>query len=328
MEHSHTATHSTVHKRTASVSAAGPSAADTGPGEVPTRLVAADGRPLAAAWSEPADRPARAVAVVSSATGVPRGFYRGFTQFLAARGYAVLSYDYRGIGGSVQGQLGDEPATMIDWALLDMAAAFAAAEARREQGGRRLPLLLVGHSFGGNMAGFVPGVERADALLGVASQLGEARLFPGQHRLTAELFFRAVVPTAVAVHGVLPRWALGGAAEPLPRGVALQWAEWGRRRGWAFSDPKLAAHRGAGGVGVPVHLWNVSDDLRFAPPRAVDALAAQFRNAVVQRHTLTPADAGVAQLGHFGAFRRAAGARAWPLWLDRIEAATPVLRVG
>jgi predicted alpha/beta hydrolase len=302
---------------------------ESGAGEMPTRLLASDGRALAAAWVEPPPGVAtRAVAVISSATGVPRGFYRGFAGFLAARGYAVLSYDYRGIGGSRQGRLRDETATMVDWALFDMAAALAAAERRRAQPGsdRRLPVLLVGHSFGGNMIGFVPGVEKADALLAVGSQLGEPRLYPGLHRWVAELFFRAVVPASVAATGVLPSWALGGSAAPLPGGVASQWAAWGLRRGWAFADPALAPHRQASALAVPVQLWNVSDDLSFAPPRAVDALAAQFRNAAVSRFTLTPHDAGVAKLGHFGAFRRQAGAGAWPLLLDRIEAATPVLR--
>jgi predicted alpha/beta hydrolase len=58
-------------------------------------LVAQDGRHLAASWHEPAGA-ARAVAVISSAAGVPRGYYRAFAGWLAARGYAVLSYDYRG----------------------------------------------------------------------------------------------------------------------------------------------------------------------------------------------------------------------------------------
>ena len=115
-------------------------------------LVAGDGRHLAASWFEPPAGAARAVAVVSSAAGVPRGYYRGFAQWLAQRGYAVLTYDYRGIAGSRRGSMRDEPATMADWALLDMSAALAAAQARRATEG--LPLLLVGHSFGGNAIAF------------------------------------------------------------------------------------------------------------------------------------------------------------------------------
>jgi predicted alpha/beta hydrolase len=288
-------------------------------------LVADDGRHLAATWFEPSG-PARAVAMVSCAAGAPRGFYRGFAQWLAGRGYAVLTYDYRGIAGSRRGPLRQERGGMREWALLDMSAALDAAEARRAT--RGLPLLLVGHSFGGNAIGFARGVERADALLAVGSQLGVPRHFPGVHRWVAEFFFRAWVPTNLALLGHLPAWALGGAAQPLPGPVARDWAYWGRLRNWAFQDPVMAPHRSASALAVPVHLWDVSDDLRFAPARAVDALAAQFRNAAVQRHSISPQDVGVARLGHFGAFRREPGARLWERLLQPVENAVPRLRGG
>ena len=282
-------------------------------------LVAQDGRQLAASWAEPPQR-ARAVAVISSAAGVPRGYYRALASWLAARGYAVLSYDYRGIGGSRRGALRDDPATMRDWEVLDMSAALAAAEARRTAAG--LPLLLVGHSFGGNCIAFADGVERADALLMVGSQLGEPRHYPGVHRAVAHGFFRAWLPAVVGLNGHAPGWALGPGAEPLPAGVARQWARWGLTRGWAYADPQMAPHRAASAVLAPVHLWGLSDDLSYAPPRAIDALAALYRNAVTERHTLGPHQVGVRRLGHFGAFRREPGARVWRRLLGPIEQAS------
>jgi predicted alpha/beta hydrolase len=236
----------------------------------------------------------------------------------------VLTYDYRGIAGSRRGPLRHERGSMRDWALLDMPAALAAAEARRAT--QMLPLLLVGHSFGGNAISFARGVERADALLTVASQLGVPHLYPGHHRWVAEFFFRAWLPANVALFGHLPGWALGGGAQALPGPAARDWARWGRNRHWAYGDPAMAAHRGASALNIPVHLWHVADDLRFAPARAVDALAAQFRNAAVQRLGIAPADVGVQQLGHFGAFRRQPGPALWQRLLDPIEAATPALR--
>ena len=304
--------------------AAGPASPAPGGQAERQHLVADDGRHLAASWFEPPQGAAHAVAVVSSAAGVPRGYYRAFATWMAARGYAVLTYDYRGIAGSRRGPMRQERATMRDWAVLDMSAALAAAEARRATQG--LPLLLVGHSFGGNAIGFARGVERADALLAVASQVGEPRLFPGVHRVTAEFFFRAWLPGLVPLFGHLPGWALGPGGQALPAGVARQWRRWGLQRGWAFADPTMHAHRSAAAVIAPVHLWHVSDDLRFSPPRAVDALAEQFRNAAVQRHSVAPADVGVARLGHFGAFRREPGHRLWQRLLDPIEAAAPRLR--
>ena len=302
--------------------------ADAAPSS-PFLLIASDGRHLAATWTEPPATAARAVAVISSAAGVPRGYYRAFAAWLAERGYATLTYDYRGIGGSRFGTargLRHDPATMRDWATLDMSAALAAAQARRAAQG--LPLLLVGHSFGGNCIAFAQGVEHADALLTVGSQLGEPRHYPGIHGLVARTFFDAWLPAVVAAAGYLPGWALGPGARPLPAGVARQWAAWSRRRGWAYADPQMWAHRAASAVVVPVHLWNVADDLWYAPPSAVDALAAQFVNAPVQRHTVRPADVGLRRLGHFGAFRRTPGPALWRRLLAPIESASPALRTA
>ena len=58
---------------------------------------------------------------------------------------------------------------------------------------------------------------------------------------------------------------------------------------------------------------------------AVDALAAQYRNAAVQRHEMAPSEVGLDKLGHFGAFRRTPGPAAWRRWLGPVEAATPRL---
>ena len=299
--------------------------AEAGAAASPTVLVADDGRHLAAQWTEPAHGTAHAVAVISSAVGVPRGYYRGFAEWLAGRGYAVLRYDYRGIGGSrAPGSMRGERASMRDWSVLDMSAALAAAEARR--GGRGLPLLLVGHSFGGNSIGFARGVERADAILGVAAQQAEMALFPGVHRWVARGFFNAWLPVVTRLAGHAPGWSIAPGAQALPLQVARQWGAWCRRAGWAYDDPAMRVHASFGAIVAPVHLWNISDDLTYAPPRTVDALAARFRNAAVQRHTLAPAALGLRRVGHFGVFRREPGARAWERLLAPLEAAVPALR--
>jgi len=42
----------------------------------------------------------RHAVLINSATAVPRKVYRGFAGYLAGRGCAVLTYDYRGTGDS------------------------------------------------------------------------------------------------------------------------------------------------------------------------------------------------------------------------------------
>ena len=87
------------------------------------------------------------------ATAVPRKLYRGFAGYLAKRGCAVLTYDYRGTGDSRQRALtgSNQPkslvgfkASMSDWAAQDISAAVAWMRERY----KALPFAYVGHSFG------------------------------------------------------------------------------------------------------------------------------------------------------------------------------------
>lgn len=99
---------------------------------LPTPLRCSDGRLLAAQWFEPpAAVGVRAVAVIGCATAVPASYYRHFAEWLAHRGYAVLSFDYRGIAASREALRQGEDVRLRDWARVDMAAALHAADKRR-----------------------------------------------------------------------------------------------------------------------------------------------------------------------------------------------------
>lgn len=59
----------------------------------------------------------RHAVLINSATAVPRKIYRGFASYLAHRGCAVLTYDYRGIGDSrLPGMVGYNQPTDDPWA--------------------------------------------------------------------------------------------------------------------------------------------------------------------------------------------------------------------
>jgi predicted alpha/beta hydrolase len=62
-------------------------------------LPASDGYMLAGTLFLPRGAKQNTV-LINSATAVPRKIYRGFATYLAGRGCVVLTYDYRGIGGS------------------------------------------------------------------------------------------------------------------------------------------------------------------------------------------------------------------------------------
>src|SRR5207244_12409658 len=92
--------------------------------------------------------------LINSATATPRKIYRGFAGYLARRGCAVLTYDYRGIGDSRQKAVEgyNQPrslvgfkASMSDWAALDVTSAVVWMREPYHQ----LPPGHVGHSLGG-----------------------------------------------------------------------------------------------------------------------------------------------------------------------------------
>ncbi|MFT7776931.1 serine aminopeptidase domain-containing protein [Roseateles sp.] len=296
-----------------------------------TPLRCNDGRLLAAQWFEPPQAlGVRAVAVIGSATAVPASYYRHFAEWLARRGYAVLSFDYRGIAASREALRPGEDVRLRDWARVDMGAALHAADRRRCEAaavqGRELGLLWVGHSLGGNAVGLVPGfASKVDALLGVAAQVAYLGHWSGLARLQAWLFFHLMLPGAVRLFGHAPGRLLGPRAEDLPGAAALEWAAWGRTPGFLFGDESLARERSYDRFTGVAHLWSITDDHLFGPAAAVDALAGEFSAARVQRHAVSPADLGVGRIEHFGPFRRDLGPGLWPRLLAPIEAATPRL---
>lgn len=298
---------------------------------LPTPLRCSDGRLLAGQWFEPpAAVGVKAVTVIGPATAVPASYYRHFAEWMARRGYAVLSFDYRGIAASREALRQQEDVRLRDWARVDMAAALHAADRRRRleaaRQERELGLLWVGHSLGGNSVGLVPGFEdKVDAMLGVAAQVAYLGHWSGFARVQAWVFFYWMLPLLVRLQGHAPGRVLGPRAEDLPAGAALEWAAWGRMPGFLFGDDSLARERAYHRFGGPVHLWSISDDHLFGPAAAVDALARQFSAAAVQRHRIAPQELGVKKIEHFGPFRRDLGARLWPRLLAPIEAASPKL---
>ncbi|MBB5203545.1 putative alpha/beta hydrolase [Inhella inkyongensis] len=285
-------------------------------------FAARDGARLAGRVFEPAT-PARAVAVLAPATGVPQRYYFGFARWLRERGYAVLCFDYRGMGMS---PTPDGGVTMRDWVARDLSAALALARQRAGRGSQSLPLVWFGHSLGGNGLPMVEGLEHLDAAVTLGSQFGYWRLWDGWRAQVTRIFFQHWLPLWVRLSGRLPGWALGG-GEALPGAAAMDWARWGLLPGYMRDDPACKADWAPQRFRGSLQVWSIHDDRLYGPRRAVDALADCFREgaARVERFHLFPNEVGLKRVGHFGIFRRSAAQQLWPLLLSRLEARLPAL---
>ena len=253
---------------------------------------AADGRPLAATVLEP-PRVDGAV-VIASATGVPRRIYEGIAGCLADAGLAVITFDYRGIGGSRQGgPLRREYARMQEWGRLDLEGALSWM--RRAYAGA--PLLVLGHSAGGQLIGLAPSARHLAGAALIGSQLGWAGHWPWPARGLMWSMWHAMIPVLTTAVGYLPMQAFGQ-GEDLPAGVAREWAAWGRRRNYLFDALGPAVRQGYGGLRFPVRALHIGDDL-YAPRSGVEALVS-FYGGPREVQTVTPAQAGARRIGHFG----------------------------
>ena len=177
-----------------------------------------DGYPLAAQiWLPPGQ--ARGSVIVSSATGVLARYYARYAGFLRERGYAVLTYDYRGIGGSRPASLRKATIRWRDWGDLDFDAAVRWMRQRDPDG----PLVAVGHSIGGFLPGFAESATEVDRFLSVGAQYAYWRDYAAAQRWQMFAKWHLFMPAVTALCGYFPGRRLGW-LEDLPAGVAREWA--------------------------------------------------------------------------------------------------------
>jgi len=262
------------------------------------RFEAGDGHPIHATLYRPLHDRGLAV-LVAGAIGARRSYYRHFSEALARRGATVLSFDYRGIGGSIDPLLPARSLQLADWGRLDLAAALEWMRIRLDFDG----LGFVGHSVGGQMLGLAENNRLLDAGVTVASQLGHWGYWPrASTRMKLRVASRLVMPVVNRVAGGIPGPLLGGVR--LPAGIARDWAQWCGSRAYFLDgrgQPLLTHFESLQG---PIRLYALSDDHFYAPPSAVQALQARIGETRAELVVRSPQDWGKTHIGHFGFFRR------------------------
>jgi predicted alpha/beta hydrolase len=243
--------------------------------------------------------------VIAPATGVRKERYIAFARFLAGRGFSVLTFDYRGIGGSRGEPQQRARFQMRQWGECDVTAALdwcVESWAPRRLG-------YVGHSIGGQLLGLARNHHLVTRFVAVSAQRGYWPHWQGVPRLLADFFFRAYVP--------LMAWSVGhvplpvGDLDDLPAGVALEWARWWRDRPYSDGDGRSLDPR-FHSVTTRILALSFEDDRLLAPKRACDALFRDYyTNAKVRRLHLVPAEFGLTALGHSGIFQAPASDVFW-----------------
>lgn len=264
------------------------------------QVIVADGTAIAMSCFAPSVGEPRAAVVIGGAMGVRQDFYRPFASWLAGQGFRVYSFDYRGIGESRPDEM-RKSLRGFDADLFSWAADFDAVIGHALQGDDDLPVVVVGHSLGAQLPGMLVHRDRIAGLVSVAAGSGYWRDNAPSLKRVALYFWYAVVPAATTLFGYFPGKRLRKVGD-VPRGVIWQWRRWclhPRYHVGAEGDTVRAKFED---VRFPLVALSISDD-ELMTERGTRVLVDCYANAPRRIERVTPADANVSRIGHFGLFR-------------------------
>ncbi len=254
-----------------------------------------DGYDIAAAFFRPPGI-VRASVLIAPAMGVSQRFYAALADWLASRGFLVVTFDFRGIGLSRRADLRTLDTTISDWAESDCEAVIDAITRESPTG----PLYWLGHSLGGQIVGLVPSRARISKLITIACGSGYWLENTPKLKWRAWWLWFVAAPISMRAFGYFPGKRLRKVGD-LPRGVMQQWRRWCLNRDYTVGaeGPEIRAQYAA--MTTPITSLSFVDD-EFMSLRNTDALHGCYQNSPRSMLRIAPSDIGAERIGHFGFF--------------------------
>lgn len=269
---------------------------------------------LQAYWFTPQDHVLDAVKgkiVIASAMGVEQVYYRPIATWLAEQGYAVLTFDCRGIGESKTQHLKYYDCDIIDWAQQDYSAALNfALKQPIDSTEIKPPVFWIGHSLGGQVFPLVENIELVSKVITISSGTGYWKHNAASLRKKAPLFWYFIAPISTALCGYFPGKKLGIIGN-LPKKVMFQWRKWCLHPEYCVGVETDKIRLIFKQTNTPLHSICFTDDEMLSVTNMRD-LHALFTHKSKQLSELTPTDMGVERVGHLGFFKAQFEDNLWP----------------
>ena len=250
----------------------------------------------------------RAITIIGAGVAIPRGFYRNFARHLAAHGAIVITFDYRGIGGSLHHPIRNEPARLSDWGQKDIPALLDYAKRTWPD----LPIHWIGHSLGGGFGlALAHNNHLIDRYLGIAVPHGYWGEMSGIERYRVAILIGILLPTLAHTCGYIPG-RLTGLGENLPKFAALEWRSWIMNRNSMWSVMPLEHLQSTCTLRAPMCIMRFTDD-PWASATSVERICSLFSGATYQTIVpVGPTDVAAQKIGHNGFFRSRFADTLWP----------------
>lgn len=248
---------------------------------------------------------AKGLVLLNPATAVTERLYAPFARHLAAQGFHAVTYNYRGMQQGAAAK--NVQAGFSTWADQDVEAVTRWAAEQNPT----LPLLAVGHSFGGHAIGLCESSKLLKGAVMITTHAGCLRFVsPLGERLRVTAMLKAIGPLCARTLGYVPGKKLG-IGEDLPGQVMLEWSRWTSLPRYFFDDPRMNAVERFSRPRMPVLSIGFNDD-PWAPSEAVDLVSGHLIGCAVERRQYGPEHSRNQAIGHMGFFRDRHADTLWP----------------
>lgn len=187
--------------------------------------------------------------------GVHSRYYSALESAVREIGWSACTLAARGIDRDTE-----PPSRSNDWGYAALQQTLGAHVARVREHAPDKPVVILGHSLGGQVGlGYLLSGGDADGLVLAGASEPYYRHYGS--RFWGIWALAASVPLVTALYGYWPRWGFGG---PQPRTLMREWARFVRRRRF----PTLRARLPREAVAVPTFVLQVEGDALSVPSSA------------------------------------------------------------
>lgn len=260
----------------------------------------------------------KAVIQFNGGTAIKKQFYYLFITYLAENDFIVCSWEYRGSGESAPKDLSKCDFTYSDYGIKDMPAIKLFLTTKYPE----LPILLFGHSAGGQQVGFMHNCEGYKGMICFAVSTGYAPQFKLHYRLMSFYFFYIFSPLSIFFKGYVNAKPFGY-MENLPKNVVLEWRDWCHKKNYFFDKKfykKTIPEGFYNDMPFPIHLFWTNDDKISNKLNTNDYWKNIKSGFGISIQELKPSDYHVKEINHFGFFKKKMETKLWPLALQKLNA--------
>lgn len=243
-----------------------------------------------------ADRP-RSVVIIAGAMGIAQRYYEKFARYLCSQGFTAITFDYFGMGASLETHLRECDTSVIEWATEDCNSVIGFAREHYPE----LRLQWIGHSVGGQLLGMTPRVNELDNIVTMACGSGYWLKNSPPTKRVAWLLWYVLAPISVPLCGYFPGVRLKMVGD-LPANVMRQWRRWCLNPEYAVGAEGTVIRNQFAAVNVPITSVAFTDD-EMMSRHNVESLHSFYSNAPVTLKRIAPQDIGEQHIGHLGWFR-------------------------